>query len=528
MPKRIATLDCETDPFLAGRVPEPFVWGLYDGLEFYEFETTKETLAFLEDKDWIVYAHNGGRFDYMQPGFLESIEALEEVLIINGRLAKFRIGNCEFRDSVNILPVRLKDLGCKDEIDYAKMEKEIRRQHWQEIIRYLRQDCVGLWETITKYHAEYGRGVTLAGNAMKYWKTLTRTEPPRTDKEFYQSMAPYYYGGRVECFHKGEIFEPFQVADINSAYPFAMLHEHPISTLPNLRKFDGQFIPQGFYTVEADSLGAFPFRDKQKLVFPSDGERRVFNVTGWEILTAQETSAFQNWTVHNQVTFDETINFRSYVHHFYLLKQAAAKGTAEYIFAKLFMNSLYGKFGANPEKYKTFRVVPPEYREAAEADTETGWSFHGELGPWLLMGEPLDEMAQHYYNVATAASITGFVRAYLWRHIHAIQNHGHALYCDTDSIAFAGPLPSPMTVGKELGEWDVEAQCDYGAIAGKKMYAFRQTDGKWKTGCKGARLSASEICRVAKGEVVEWENEAPTYSAGKEPRFMRRKVIATV
>ena len=34
MKRKLIAIDCETDPFKAGRVPEPFIWGMYDGNEF--------------------------------------------------------------------------------------------------------------------------------------------------------------------------------------------------------------------------------------------------------------------------------------------------------------------------------------------------------------------------------------------------------------------------------------------------------------------------------------------------------------
>jgi len=57
----------------------------------------------------------------------DHINSDEPVMVINGRLARFRIGECEFRDSLNIFPnTRLADFGVKNEIDYALMEPDRR------------------------------------------------------------------------------------------------------------------------------------------------------------------------------------------------------------------------------------------------------------------------------------------------------------------------------------------------------------------------------------------------------------------
>ena len=78
-------------------------------------------IVFLQDKDVICYAHNGGKFDwhYITP----YIDDYEPLTIIAGRLAKFTIGDCEFRDSYNIIPAPLSAYK-KDDVDYNIFEKD--------------------------------------------------------------------------------------------------------------------------------------------------------------------------------------------------------------------------------------------------------------------------------------------------------------------------------------------------------------------------------------------------------------------
>ena len=72
--KPIWVADCETDPFKYGDVPEPFIWGIFDGVNYWEFLGTglyhtctvddiARVVDFLRDKEIILYAHNGGKFD---------------------------------------------------------------------------------------------------------------------------------------------------------------------------------------------------------------------------------------------------------------------------------------------------------------------------------------------------------------------------------------------------------------------------------------------------------------------------------
>lgn len=101
----IWTADCETDPFKRGRIPKPFLWGVYDGTACHLFERTEDFINFVQDKKVILYAHNGGKFDWHF--ILDYLEPFTPINIINGRIAKFKIGVCEFRDSYNILPIPL-------------------------------------------------------------------------------------------------------------------------------------------------------------------------------------------------------------------------------------------------------------------------------------------------------------------------------------------------------------------------------------------------------------------------------------
>ncbi len=529
----IYTADAETDPFKRNRDPMPFLWGLYNGEPggFREFPTAEAMLRYLHTLGpIIVYAHNGGKFDwiYMFP----FLEAYTEVLIISGRIARFTIGEIEFRDSWNILPVPLAKLG-KGSIEFWKLEADVRHLHMEEIRRYNKQDCVALWDSVALFTEMYGTKLTLASAALDFWSKHFDHEIPKSDAFFYERMKPYYSGGRVECFHKGMIEGDFHVVDINSAYPYAMTHKHPLSTEydPIIPKKDAAIIPQSFYRIEGIASGSLPFKDEHgALKFPNDGETREFQISGWEFQAALDTKTLRNWKVLERRDFLKEIDFCDYVDHFYAMKAAAPKESSEYQFAKLMQNALYGKFGACPEHYASYGIVPVQDICTVIQDptislgrNQGPWDWAGSLGEFALMegkcpvtGER-NPVQSDYYNVATAASITGFVRAFLWRHICKVKAlGGQVLYCDTDSIVFKLPKGKkmPFDFSKKLGDWTDEGEkCGGfhgGAIAGKKMYAFQAKDeSHWKKACKGVKLEAPDILRIAQGETITWKAEAP-------------------
>lgn len=532
-------MDCETDPFRAYRVPRPFVWGFYDGERYLQFpakpkdchRATQLAMDFLREEPVICYAHNGGKFDWHF--VLPSMNPYDDLMIINGRIARMMIGAAECRDSFNILPVPLSAYK-KDKIDYTIMEREERHKphNWKAIGEYLKSDCVYLYELITKFIERYGIQLTQASASMGQWKKISGNKLPRTDKPFYELLSPYYYGGRVQCFQSGIIEREFSVYDINSAYPYAMLHKHPYSE--DFTHIEGYLPHADFYRVRCVSRGAFPFRGAGSdnpggfgLRFPSDREVREYTVTRWEYEAAMETKTINNVEVLESIAFGGHVDFADYINHFYQLRlQAQAeKDDASSLFAKLLMNSLYGKFASNPDNYRNYMVCPMDVIGGLAAE---GWSFAGELGPWALAEAPLLEEQQRYYNVATGASVTGFVRAMLWR---AICSSTGVLYCDTDSIAVEAK-GAAVTLGNALGQWKHEGTFDRAGIAGKKLYIFRGVPDqkgvrKYKVASKGARLTHSQLWAVARGDEVNYVPEVPTFSPQKAPHFVVRRIKNT-
>lgn len=164
-------------------------------------------------------------------------------------------------------------------------------------------------------------------------------------------------------------------------------------------------------------------------------------------------------------------------------------------------------------------------------DPENEYELSGELGPWLLAERELTDDEMRYYNVATAASITGFVRAFLWRSICAC-GIGTVLYCDTDSIATTD-TGNALDTGKELGKWKWEGDFDRAGIGGKKLYIFRGKKSKsgkreYKTASKGVKLTNSQLWAVARGATIKHTPESPSFSVHSKPRFVARRISITV
>lgn len=518
------TGDAETDPFKHGRIPKPFIWGVYTGTSFHTFTNDEDFIAFIIDQDVIVYFHNGGKFDFHF--ILKYINLLEEVKVIGGRLVSAKIGKAEIRDSWNLLPAPLRAFGGKLEIDINKLEADVRDKHMPEIITYLKQDCVGLWFAIDEFERSYGRHLTQAGAAMAQWTKISGHKPPKTTREFFQKFNRYYYGGRVQCFERGKIKGPLKFVDIRSAYPNAMMDKHPYGPVYVERAFPDEIYPQSMVTVECVSSGALAMRgEKGGTLFPDDNMRRVYYTTGHEYLAALECGMLRDVKVLNAIDFIDLKDFGCYITHFYELrkKYRLDDNEAQTLFTKLLMNSLYGKFGANPDNYGNFMLV--KFGEMQDYLDE-GYTFDGMLGPHAILRRGLDPWQENFINVATAASITGQVRAKMLRAIHA---SNRPIYCDTDSLLCEDVT---LDMGEELGQWNLEGIVSNAWIAGKKMYYLEgefEKGKKEKQATKGVRLTGKQIKMAATGKTVTAISEAPTFTlkGTRQAYFQSRRIQAT-
>ena len=522
---RVGAIDCETDPFLFDRIPEPFSWGLVmdDGSRYLTWGkrcTRKIVDILLELPPCKVYAHNGGKFDFHF--LLPYINIDQDIKIINGRFATIKIGDVELIDSFLLMPFALAKFR-KTEIDYKLFEADVRNKHKKTIQAYQLDDCFDLLDLITGFKKIVGNKLTIGGAAFHQLKKLGYPIPELSEGHD-TNFRRFYYGGRTEVFEGGDFNGNFDFYDINSAYPYAMMFPHPIGPmytmikrLPALSKLGPQF-----FIVDAYSNGALPYRDKDKLTFPRDELLRTYYVTGWEIKAGIETNTIIIDKIHTIFKPAITTDFKLYVDKFHELKQEAdAKddkiGRLAY---KYLLNSGYGKYATDPRKFKN-------YRFSVLGDFIPDMTLEGDYGDLTLWSESTYN-GEGFFDVAVSASITGFVRAYLWRAICASKR---PLYCDTDSLLcakFGGKK------GANLGDWEKEATITRAYIAGKKLYgfyskeAFKNNEEKgWKIASKGARLSLSEIRQVCKGKTILWKNDAPSFHIKKAPDFIKRKIKST-
>lgn len=525
IPGRLAVIDFETDPFKFGRVPKPFAAGFYDGevyLQFWGDDCASQLLEYLisRDEKLLIYAHNGGKFDFY---FLLELAALENPLkIINSRIVKAKIGKHELRDSYAILPIPL-GAWQKDTIDYALFERDVREKHKGEILKYLKGDCLYLFELVEKFVLRFGAKLTIGGTSMGKIREIYPFElgNERHDAAFRE----YYFGGRVQCFEMGLLQDDYKIFDVNSMYPHAMRdYDHPtgmdyiyynkvsladLDKKGELKAHRGRFF---FIHFIGKNNNALPIRTKAGLDFTV--ERGEFYTTSHELKVALQLNLIEVERILFVALPRNTTNFSEFVDKYSTEKTAAklSGDKASELFAKFLQNSGYGKFAQNPANYYDYQLRYPDMPVPA------GHEMHLDYGGIEIWRKPSESV--EFFDVATAASITSASRSIL---LMALSKAIKPIYCDTDSI-ICRELPGVEISESKLGAWKFEGEGNLAAIAGKKLYALLNNDEVIKIASKGVRLSADEIIKICRGEEIIYNQDAPSFKLTGATKFTTRKI----
>ena len=523
--RREGVLDFETDPFKYGRVPRPFAGCVYFSATDYAVLWNSKTCAadvaayLAELPKCTLWAHNGGKFDFhyllefADPGHIE---------IRAGRITKMRIGRVTLRDSYPLIPIPLAAYK-KTKIDYGKFERGRRDKYRDVITRYLVDDCRDLLDLLTGFRAVVGEKVFTVGAAA--FKSIKECgyKIEKGGESHDAIFRPYFFGGRCEVLKGGITRGPLDYVDINSAYPYAMLAQHPVGvSSADWIERDSMPAKAGpwFARIRAVSAGCLPSRCGDGILgYFRDNVPREYHATGWEIVAGIETGTLRVLEVVQCWEPVNTRDFSVYVKTHWKNRQAAKKAgdIIKEIAYKFLLNSGYGKWAQNPVRFKKWKLT--EFDEYGGDE----WEHVTDIGNRSIWSAPAASGGNGYYNVAVSASITGYVRALLWRAICASSG---VIYCDTDSlIAVHAHVPR----GDKLGAWKLVGKVARAVIAGRKLYTLKMSDGERVTASKGVKLTVGEIERVAGGESVEWESVSPSFHpkrAGKAgyARFAKRTI----
>lgn len=466
--------------------------------EVYHFRTVDDfwntVLSLAKPKQRLLVVAHNIRFDIQVVGRYKRL--LDEGYVCKSYIEKYKCymivwrkdnTSILFLDNMNYFPEALEKYGTDLEIPkftmppfdapdavwwpYCERDVEILVSLWANLIEFLRKYNLGNWQK------------TLASQAFTAFRHrfMKHTIYVHDNLRAIKLERDSYHGGRTEAHYLGYFdSETYYYLDVNSMYPTVMdRYAYPTNLLSYNRRGEmkGLYKLVRDYAVIADchiqtDEPVYALKREGKLTFPI-GEF-------WTVLTTNEIYyALQHehlLGIGRLAIYSKEPIFRDYVKFFYSLRLEFMAQTKPALakFAKLFLNSLYGKFG---QKNETWEIVAQ-----GDADIFEYWLEIDMVDKCVYSYRQHDgivERAKGFteaYNgfVAIASEVTANTRLYLYR-LRKLIGDENIFYYDTDGFivnsqgyANAKPLLSPT----KLGALKVDAQASKLEIRGLKDYTF--------------------------------------------------------
>lgn len=370
---------------------------------------------------------------------------------------------------------------------YCERDVEILVALWANLIEFLRKYQLGNWQR------------TLASQAFSAFRHrfMSHTIYIHDNPKAIALERESYHGGRTEAHYLGYFDDDtYYYLDVNSMYPTVMAnYDYPTNLLSYTKHGDRDLLPEllSTYAVIADCRiqtndPVYALKRDGKLTFPI-GEF-------WTVLTTNEIKyALEHKHlkgVRRIAVYDKAPIFRDYVDFFYTLRLEFIKQDKPALakFAKLFLNTLYGKFGQKNETWEIVGQGDPtvfEYWLEIDMVDQCMYSYRQHDG--------IVERARGFteaYNgfVAIASEVTANTRLYLYQ-LRKVISDDNIFYYDTDGFivnsqgyANVRHLLSPT----KLGGLKVDATANKLEIRGLKDYTFGD-----KVVRKGVKSDAIEV-----------------------------------
>ena len=395
-------------------------------------------------------------------------------------------------DSLKILPLSVEEIAkafalpiSKLEIDYHET-RAVGHELTPEEVDYLRND-VEIVSRALKIMFDQGLDrMTTASNAMNDYKTIiTRKCYERwyPEPEYDEDVRQAYRGGFTYAApqYQGQEIGEGIVLDVNSLYP-SVMYNKPLPYGDPIF-FEGPYKQDNLYQLYVQMIrcqfelkpGHIPtIQLKNSLSFlPTE----YIVSSEYEDVTLCLTSVdlalfFEHYNVWNLEFISgwkwksSQILFRDYIDKWYAVKQKATEDGNKPMrtISKLMLNSLYGKFGMNPNTRSKIPVLDRQNDRVTYIYT-----------PW--------EKRKPVY-IPLAAFVTAWARYITISAAQAV--YDRFLYADTDSLHLIGTeIPDNLDVDPvRLGAWKHEATFTRAKYLRAKTYV-EVIDGKLNVTCAG-------------------------------------------
>lgn len=324
-----------------------------------------------------------------------------------------------------------------------------------------------------------------------------------------------YHGGRCEAWVLGRHTGSFHLLDVNSLYPYVM-SQHPYPTqlvghYTRLTVSELSRLLDSYAAVARVDLHTetprYPLVYGHKLVWPVGRFTAVLPTPH----LAAALQAGEVVRVREVSVYEQSFLFGPYVDYFFHLRQTyKTSGNKVYsTMSKLFLNSLYGKFGQSGRKWEPIGESPlGEVRSWLDVDADTGDTYRMRSYGGLVERESREGESWNSHP-SIAAHVTAWGHDYLWELIQQA-GRSHVYYMDTDSLVVDDEglehLESKIDdnrlgmMKRELSftTMDIHGCKDYLFGSRKKIKGIRAAAVEVKPG-----VYAQESWRGAKGMIAE-------------------------
>lgn len=466
MKKNIVFADFETTQPDTNNIVEVYLWALVSGKRRYTGTTIEEFYNFTKNRKDICYFHNlKFDFSYLQYYLIKN-NITYKLLEKKGIIYSVSYGKFELRDSMNFMPMSLKEVG----LNYCTKHQKSSIEHLAERghipsaeeIEYCVNDCLVLQEGFTNYMDALGEVLELAdctktlkrlyskmtnaGIAYSAFKELSPFEelcPKTTQKEF-DLFREAYKGGYVYSAPRG-IKRNIRMIDANSMYPYIYANEPMPYGKPVKCDYGDKFynfyilkihccyeLREGYIPIIGGGIGKWGGTEYKTT---SNGEYEELIICSIDLEMIKEFYDIDFEVVWCYGFKTKPYFFKEYADTFIAFKNQFS-GVKRAV-SKVLLNSPYGKTAMNGlNEIKNYYIDETTHTVKSEK-----------------VGFELDETAYQYLPIAIA--ITAGARRLL---LTTAKNIGFdkVQYMDTDSIKFEDCAVPFEYDANTLGAWKDE------------------------------------------------------------------------
>ena len=375
--------------------------------------------------------------------------------------------------------------------DYNNYCEEYKSKNWvlkKELTKYCENDTVALYQIITKFAGEvfdlYSLditkyptlpSITMAAYRINY---LPPNTVPLIGSRLHYTLKQAYYGGITDTYRpRGENILSY---DVNSLYPFSM-HEYempignPVKFVGNPTCIDNN--PFGFFKVKVTTPLKINVPILPTKIKTSGGLRTICPVgswTGWyfseEIRNAEKYG--YKFEIIEGYLFKKRKLFPAFIGKLYKIKSSLNSSDPRYMIAKLFMNSLYGRFGMNP--INEVSEIVPENESEIIVKTKKNVKVIPLLSGYVLVNYEKENpenpsSSTENISVPIAAAITAYSRIVMTYYLNKYRDNIYAV--DTDGIKVDLKLSPSEVDNKILGKMKFEYKFKKAIFPAPKVYS---------------------------------------------------------